>query len=158
MLRLTLCLVVVLAAGLASGAQAANPPSLIRLISVTTSCTPVDVKPRGARKGDRMTCGSMLLNERAQFGKPKGATVGTDSGLLVYTSARTVRATTEAKLPGGTIATSGAIRPGADGSVVIPVTGGTGVFAGARGTLTIPRQTQERIALNVYRLTFAAIA
>ena len=58
-----------------------------------------------------------------------------------------------AVLPGGTIRFAGRAPPSTFGAVLkVPVTGGTGRFAGARGRLEV-RQLSRTRAANVYRLT-----
>jgi hypothetical protein len=146
------------AATLTSGVSAASPPAVIALVSTTTSESFVDAKPKGPSAGDRDTSTSRLANARAQFGKPKGAVVGSDRGVLTFLSARTAALRAVTKLPGGTLVVSGAIRAFADGSVVIPVTSGTGAFIGAHGTLTILKPSTPKVALNIYRLSYSPIA
>ncbi len=80
---------------------------------------------------------SRLLNARAQFGKPKGAVIGSDRSTMLLTSATRARLKTVAKLPGGTLTVNGMLTAAGGGAVSIAVVAGTGVFAGARGTLTI---------------------
>jgi hypothetical protein len=159
-MRTSVALVVAaaLAGALAPAAASATPPSLIRLVSTTTSYSHVDVKPKGASAGDRDTFASRLVNERAQFGKPKGAVVGSDRGTLLYTSDRTATMKAVVKLPGGTVVLGGAVRPVGNNAVVVSVVGGTGVFSGARGTVTILEPTSSKTAVNVYRLTYAPVA
>jgi hypothetical protein len=146
------------AATLASGASAAAPPTVIALVSTTTKESSVDVRPKGPSAGDSDTSSSRLANARAQFGRPRGAVVGTDRGTLVFRSAHaaTLRAVT--KLPGGTLVVDGGIHSLADGSVVVPVTSGTGAFIGAHGTLTIFPPSDAKTAVNVYRLSYSPIA
>jgi hypothetical protein len=59
-----------------------------------------------------------------------------------------------ATLPGGTLRVRGAMHVLADGSERYPVNGGTGRFAGARGTVTVRSLGgQGTQSSNVYRLT-----
>jgi hypothetical protein len=142
---------------LAAPASAA-PPSVITLVSETTSESNVDAPPRKDSAGDRQLFTSRLLNARRQFGKPKGAAVGSDRGTLTLTSARSANLETVAKLPGGTITTNGPLRAAGDGAVAVAVVAGTGIFAGARGTLTILKPTGPKTAVNIYRLSYQPIA
>jgi hypothetical protein len=152
-------LVVAAAASVAvSPSAGATPPSVIRLVSITTSTSNVDVPPRKDSTGDRQVFTSRLLNARRQFGKPKDAVVGSDRGTMRLTSATSANVTTVAKLPGGTITANGPLRAAGNGAVSVAVVSGTGVFAGARGTLTILAPTGPKTAVNVYRLSFGPVA
>jgi Dirigent-like protein len=136
----------------------AAPPSVITLVSETTSESSVDAPPRKDSAGDRQLFTSRLLNARRQFGKPKGAAVGSDRGTLTLTSARSANLKTVAKLPGGTITTNGPLRAAGDGAVAVAVVAGTGTFAGARGMLTILKPTGQKTAVNIYRLSYRPTA
>lgn len=131
---------------------------MIRLVSITTSESSVDVPPRKASAGDRQLFASRLFNGRAQFGKPKGVVVGSDKGTMSLTGPASATLKTVAKLPGGTITASGPLRAAGDGAVSVKVVEGTGIFAGAHGTLTILAPTGPKTAVNVYRLSYAPIA
>lgn len=74
------------------------------------------------------------------------------------TGARSATLKTVAKLPGGTITASGPLRAAGHGAVSVAVVKGTGIFAGARGTLTILAPTGPKTTVNVYRLSYAPIA
>lgn len=154
----TALVVAAIVTAVASPAAGATPPSVIRVISITTSESSVDKPPRKASAGDRELSTSRLVNARAQFGKPKGAVIGSDRFTMTLTSAKVARVAGVAKLPGGAISFSGRLTAGAAGAVSIPVVGGTGVFAGARGTLTIFAPTEPKTAVNIYRLAYAIVA
>jgi hypothetical protein len=111
-----------------------------------------DVPPTGASVGDSFTEASRLRNAVAQFGRPKGAVVGSDRATTTLISAQAVRMQGTVRLPGGTLTIRGRVtlRPG---SASVPVTGGTGRFAGARGTVTAAALPDGRSAANVYRIT-----
>jgi hypothetical protein len=131
---------------------------VIRLVSTTTSYRATDTKPKGASAGDRQVFTSSLRNAAAQFGRPKGAVVGTDRSALVLTAAGRAQMTTVAKLPGGTLVVRGLLSDAGKGAVSIPVVSGTGRFDGARGTLTILKPTGPKTAGNVYRLSYGPVA
>jgi hypothetical protein len=150
-------LAAVLAAVAALVADASAQQSLtIRLVSVTTSHKTTDRPPAGPSTGDRYFSTSRLANAVAQFARRRGAVVGNDRGAIVLTSATSARIDVVTTLPGGKIFVRGELDVG-PGSIVAPVTGGTGKYEGVRGTLTIVEQTRTQ-ALNVYRLRFAPIA
>jgi hypothetical protein len=154
----TALVVAAIAAAVLSPTAAAAPPAVIRLVSITTSESSVDVPPRKASTGDRALSTSRLLNARAQFGKPKGAVVGSDHSTMTLTSATSAHLKVVAKLPGGTITVSGRLMAAADGAVSIPVVTGTGLFAGARGLLTILVPTGPKTVVNIYRLSYLPVA
>ena len=131
----------------------------IRVVSVTVgSKVIVDRTPKGVpNAGDIFWKKSNLRNERPQFGKPKGALVGTE--VAVYTvgspAVGTVRETT--RFPGGTVRASD--RRSYEGCCATEsqVTGGTGFFTGARGTVISEPLTRGfgllgEPNLKVYRL------
>lgn len=122
----------------------------IRLISSPSRTTVRDLAPKGApNKGDSISGTSILRNEVAQFGKPKGTRVGTDSFVFTLTSASRGQIKVTTKLPGGTLRSEG--RSLVAGTPSIPVVGGTGDFAGARGTVEA-RDLANGTSQNVYRL------
>ncbi len=123
----------------------------IQVTSVVISIKPIDKKPKGSSKGDRIVYRDKLLNAVRQFGKARGKRVGTDHGTMTFTSPHTARFDGTAKLPGGSVRIRGTVRPVAGGSLQIPVAGGTGRYAKATGTLTVG--PGENRALNTYRIT-----
>jgi hypothetical protein len=124
-------LFVITSGGLATTASARHI-IVIKLKSVSVATTVKDVLPKGPSKGDRYTGRDRLSNLVAQFGRPAGAVVGTDSPILTLRSATAGCVTGVANLPGGTLIFRGCGQLDDDGPV--PVVGGTGVFLGARGT------------------------
>jgi hypothetical protein len=161
MARWATSVVIALAVAVAAAAGAsaeAGPPAVIRLVSTTTSYTVKDTKPKGASAGDSQTFRSRLRNATAQFGKSKGAVVGSDRSTLVLTAAGKARMRTVVTLPGGTLVVSGLLSDAGNGAVSVPVVSGTGVFDGARGTLTILKPTNPKTAGNVYRLAYGPVA
>lgn len=126
----------------------------IRLLSVTTSTKYlVDQAPkRVSNVGDVVWFKSILINERPQFGRPKGSIVGSDAATVKLVSRSAVDIKLVVRLPGGTLRASGRIRE-TDASQAVRVTGGTGAFVNARGTgVTRPLNATGSRALNVYRL------
>jgi hypothetical protein len=139
-------------------AGAANGTMRISLVSITTSDSFVDKPPKGASAGDAETSTSRLLNAVTQFGKPKGAVVGSDRGTIRVVAGANPIAKITTRLPGGTLSLSGHIEVRTDGTIVIPVVSGSGTFAGARGELRITPLKEKNRALNEYRITlFGAI-
>jgi hypothetical protein len=120
----------------------------VRSVPIAGTYTAKDVSPKGPSKGDRYSGRDTLLNAVQQFGRRSGAAVGTDRSTLALTGTTTGCVTGVANLPGGTILFKGCGHLGVN--VPTPVVGGTGAFAGARGTTVAgPGNTP----LNTYRLT-----
>jgi Dirigent-like protein len=123
---------------------------VIRLISDNSVVDIVDKAPKGKiSAGDRFTTTSTLRNQVAQFGKPKGALVGHDRATMAFLSATSYTIDGNASLPGGTLHFHGRVRPYTS---AVLVTGGTGRYANARGTVTATDTGGAR-SINVYRLT-----
>src|SRR5262245_18705538 len=134
----------VLVVGLLSIAAAEATPNeassamTIRLVAkVVTVQYAVDAPPQGTySKGDQIWTLYALRNARPQFGLPKGAKVGTDSDTATMTSPTRAIAKLQVALPGGTLLVQGhEVLPYIGGT--LPVVGGTGRFANARGTLSV---------------------
>jgi len=122
----------------------------ISVTSILVSVKSTDVAPKGVvSRGDRKAYRNVLENAVAQFGKPKGATVGSDSGTLTFTSAHTARYSGTTRLPGGTLIVRGPVKV-VGTTLEVAVVGGTGRYASARGTLAVG--PGDKRALNVYRL------
>jgi ABC-type sugar transport system substrate-binding protein len=139
----------VLAAVLVPSAAQAQSVT-IRVTSILVSLKTTDVEPKGVvSRGDHNDYRNVLRNAVAQFGKAKGARVGSDSGRLTFTGAHTARYSGTARLPDGTLIVRGTVRS-VGKSLQYPVVGGTGRYASARGTLTVG--TGDERAPNVYRL------
>jgi hypothetical protein len=137
----------------AQGPRQASATSVtFRLLSTPTSFRQVDLPPKGVEsRGDMMYVKAVLRNWSRQFHRPPNAVVGSDS--WIYTALRSrgwslVKAVV--KLPGGTLRLYGRVHVSSYVRYV-PVVGGTGRFANARGTCRV----QERASLpslNDYRL------
>lgn len=124
----------------------------IQLTSVTTVVQQHDTKPKGKiNKGDSVDFKDLLLNRVAQFGKAKGQPVAFDVGRVVYRSATDRQIMATATFPGiGTLTYVGDLNDKNGGTTVVHITGGTGGFEGAKGTLTIGPGTKSA---NVYLVT-----
>jgi len=102
--------------------------------------------------GDKVRAKNSLRNAVAQFGRPKGALVGSDLQTVSVTSVTPtrVRVTVSVTLPGGTLRVAGTVT---SPKQPLPVIGGTGDFAGARGTSEVKSLDADGDpALNIYRL------
>lgn len=154
-MRVRLALATIGAAALAAlvpAAGVAAAPATIKVVSVSTSLVNRDRPPKGVSKGDTSVMKDRLVNAVAQFGKKKGAVVGTDRGTMTVL-AKSIRFVGLAHLPGGTLTLKGTVARGpTKDSLVIPVTAGTGVFAGARGFVVVGPGSKR--SLNVYHLIY----
>jgi Dirigent-like protein len=123
----------------------------IRLISRPTAGDFVkDTAPKGkANFGDVIWVRSRLRNQVTQFGKPKGALVGSDYATVALRSSHDALFSVRVRLPGGTLRVKGHGDLNGTGGV-LPVVGGTGRYADARGTSSV-RDTRSS-SINVYRL------
>jgi Dirigent-like protein len=140
----------VLLAVAAAAAPARAGTFTFTVTSVVLSAKSTDVPPKGTSRGDTVVMRDRLLNAKRQFGRAKSARVGSDHGTMTFTGAHTATFSGVASLPGGTLRISGSVVPVSAG-LVIPVTGGTGRFAGAKGYVLVGHG--EKTALNVYTLT-----
>jgi hypothetical protein len=151
-------LVLLAALAVAGSAGAASGPATIRVWSIPTSNRITDVSPKGRlNAGDVVQQRTRLVNAVRQFGKPSGAVVGYDESVIRLTSATRAVVDTVAHLPGGTLHAHGIVTLGRSPST-IHVSSGTGVFTGAQGTTTETDYANANRALNVYRLTYGAVA
>jgi hypothetical protein len=153
--RMRISLGVAAAAGLfllaVSTAQAQT--LTIEVTSIPTQAKVHDRAPQGRlNAGDSIAFKDLLLNRKRQFGKRTGKPVAYDVGTLIYTSKTERRISATATFPRiGTITYAGPVVERKDGSTVIPITGGTGGFRGASGTVTIGKG--ETKAPNTYVIT-----
>jgi hypothetical protein len=138
----------------ATTAEASATQALtIKVTSVVTKTRSRDTPPKGTSRGDKVEQSGVLLNGAAQFGKQLNARVGTDSATTTVT-ATSMTMNGVAKLPDGTIIFKGEVTVLPDKTVSVPVTGGTGKYADASGTLVVGMGASQ--ALNTYRLIVAA--
>lgn len=141
---------------------ASQATTTINLISGNATESVTDRAPkefaRGvASKGDVIRGSSVLRNAVGQFGKPSGAVVGRDSYSFTFVSPTEAVIDVRVRLPGGTLRARGRMRISQGDRIVVTVTGGTGKFAGARGTGEA-RALSPNESLNVYRLRFPETA
>lgn len=102
-------------------------------------------------KGDTIIGTSILRNYVRQFGKPKGARVGTSHGVTMALSSQTARTDAVARFPGGTVHARGEGEIGP--TTRVPIVGGTGVYAGATGVVE-GSHLASGVTLEVLRLRF----
>ena len=143
----------VMALPVAAAPDAATKTVTIRLTSRTERATTiVDKAPKlVASKGDVYRITGLLRNAVAQFGKAKGAFVGSEIVTFSFVSRTQAEVEADTNLPGGFIFAGGRVRLG---HLTYPVTGGNGRFAGARGTSesrALGQNSDRR--LRVFRLS-----
>lgn len=120
----------------------------LRLISTVEASSHTDRPPKGDGVGDVYRFRSVLRNARPQFGKPTGAVVGRDWSTFTLTSATAATVTVRVELPGGTLHVEGR---SVGGATTLRVTGRTGRYAGATGTVT-GRDLPDGRSTNNYHL------
>ena len=145
-----------LAAASPAGRQERSVTVTIRLTgSAASSRYLVDHSPKGyPNKGDVVRETSTLRNAVAQFGRPKGAVVGSDVWITTIVIPPFGKADVKAatSVPGGTIRAVGTVTA-AQMTGTFRVVGGTGTYADARGTLRLRNiNASGSRALIVYRL------
>ena len=101
-------------------------------------------------KGDTLRGTSILRNAVRQFGKPKGARVGTSRFVEVALSPQRLRFDGVSRLPGGTLHARGVMREVA-GKLTVAVVGGTGLYAAATGVIE-GSHLPSGVTLDVARL------
>jgi hypothetical protein len=138
---------------LTAAAGARSDTTVIRVISVATAVRTHDEPPKGPSKGDYVIVDDKLTNEVAQFGKKKGALVGTDHAIEKNIGSNRVLVDGIARLPGGTIHFKGELKVAPSGIAAVAVVDGTGDFESAKGTVAIANLTRDgKTARNVYVL------
>jgi hypothetical protein len=100
-------------------------------------------------KGDTVRGTDSLRNAARQFNRPKGAVVGIDRYVITAVAYQELKVDFVTSLPGGTVHARAEGRSGSKPE--IPVVGGTGRYAGARGSIE-GRHLANGKKLNIYRL------
>jgi hypothetical protein len=128
----------------------------LRVTSVVTSTKAHAKSHNQPTAGDRVEFTDKLLNASSgQFGKGQNEVVGSDAGTMTFTSRTTARLDGVAHLPDGDIRFDGDVTVLADRSVVVAVSGGTGTYEHATGTLVVGTGTKS--SPNTYRLVVEGI-
>jgi hypothetical protein len=152
-----LLVVALLAAVVASDASASR--SLVFTVKTKQGPTVAHPHPPPGGLGDSYNSSLALVNAGIpQLGRPARAVVGTMQ--FTYTIRKqctsftprchaTADFTTVTMLPGGTVKAAGKSISIANPEIVIPVTGGTGRYRGAHGTVSISPTSEK---LSIYRL------
>ena len=115
-----------------------------------TAKSTIDELPHGPSKGDIWIEHDLLYNVTRQFGKPANAVVGSATATLTFLSPTTARVIGTAKLPDGTLRFRGTASITGK-TPHVPVVGGTGAYAHARGALITSGDPYN--TYNTYRLT-----
>jgi hypothetical protein len=149
-----LSLVLALPAAAAGTTVAKTVTIRILIMPVTRTFTDVDPKTHATTgeytKGDTLRGTSILRNAVRQFGKPKGARVGTSRFVETALSPQRIMFDGVSRLPGGTVHARGVLHEIA-GKLTVSVIGGTGLYAGATGAVA-GSHLANGITLDVARL------
>jgi hypothetical protein len=144
---------------IAQSAAAAHERLLVVTVkSVETSARAIDVAPKGMTNGkfsagDVLVVRDRLVNLAPQLGRPTGASVGTDQARIRFLSAAEAEIVGSATFPAGSVRFRGRAAMH-KGKLVLSVTGGTGAYANARGTVVEPGTDSDPAnARNTYRLS-----
>jgi hypothetical protein len=103
--------------------------------------------------GDSVVILTSLFNRRPQFGRPAGVKIGTDQSQLTFVTETVANVVGSAHLPGGTVRFQGRFSVVTTGTIKLVITGGTGKYVGARGTMSEPASDNDPYnATNTYSL------
>lgn len=117
-------------------------PATLQLRSEVQNAKLVDVAPAGASPGDQLVFTERLLDAR-------GRTVGSDAATCVRLFDQRSTCTGTYLLPQGQIMVQ-LVQPGPTGVYTQAITGGTGRYASARGTVTVDQRADgDRFAFHV---------
>ena len=144
-------------------AQGADSKAMtIRVTSIPTTLEVVkDREPsRVLSAGDVIRARSTLRNAARQFGRPTGAVVGRDVGLVTFMSSTEGAVKVTATLPGGTIRSTGRDTPVPNQT--LRVVGGTEVRRGAwgprgAGTRSARSSCPQRVSASASLITSSAL-
>jgi hypothetical protein len=133
--------------GLKSTAGGSTGPAMIRIFDRQFGYTRVDLGPRGLTPGDSEIITTRLFNRKITQ-KP----IGSGRFICTFTNGLNRTCIATISLPKGQLVASGNIRFRAFYNLA--VTGGTGLYDNARGTLTVIRTTrQPRREILLFRLS-----
>jgi hypothetical protein len=138
----------------------ASDTAAARSVTIRVLVTPVtrsfrDVAPKthgttGAyTKGDTLRGTSIFRNAVRQFGKPKGARIGTSRFVFTALSPRRFRFDGVSRFPRGTVHSRGVVE--VEGHPKVPIVGGTGLYTGATGVVESPL-LGKGVLLDIIRL------
>jgi len=139
-MRKILILGALAALGLAGHASAQSTPTQLRLTAVGQGCRNADVGRHGESIGDETFCRATLSGTAAGRVHWDCAYLGTES--------RGEDCAAHADLPGGTLQMAGVLSHTSARSTWA-VTGGTGAYAGARGTAALRQLSPTRTAVTI---------
>jgi hypothetical protein len=122
----------------------------IQVTSVVTTTRSHRQSPKVTTAGDRVDFEDVLLNAEPRFGRATNAAVGSDKGTMTFTSKSTARMHGVATLPDGKIIFAGEVTVLPNNTITVPITGGTGTYANASGTLLARSGTKQ--SRNTYTL------
>jgi hypothetical protein len=121
---------------LIGGAAGRQSTRTIRLFSRETGQTKIDLGRHGNSPGDLE-----IATDRLYRANGRGAPIGRDEATFTSFTGDVSDVSGTFTLPDGTIVVGGSVRFGAP--IVVAVLGGTGAYAGARGTLELRSQGEH---------------
>jgi Dirigent-like protein len=127
---------------------------VIRVKSVQTSVAAHNQPPAALSKGDVVVQRDNLFNVVPQLGKPAGALVGTDRATITVINAKTALISGTATFLGSTLSFKDTIALTGTKPLSIRITGGTGRYRNAKGTMNEPgTDSDPNNARNTYRIS-----
>jgi hypothetical protein len=149
-----LSLLMPLSAGASDTATARSITIRVLIMPVTRTFTDVAPKTHATTgeytKGDTLRGTSVLRNAVRQFGKPKGARIGTSRFVETALSPQRIVFDGISRLPGGTVHARGVMHE-IGGKLTVAVVGGSGTYAGATGVVE-GSHLPDGVTLDVARL------
>lgn len=138
--------------GASADTTASGRTTTMKLLATTTSEHLVDNPPTQAAPGPGLSPGDMFVQTQALT--TGGKKVGRGDIACVATAGALVKCSVTETLPHGSIEVAGTIPQ--SNSFTLAITGGTGSYRTARGTMTVTsvdpdKDTQDRLTLRIIR-------
>jgi hypothetical protein len=138
--------------GATADSGAADHTTTLHLLATTTAENLVDNPPAQTAPGPGLSPGDMFV--QSQKLTAGAHSVGRSDIVCVATDGPLVKCSVTEKLPGGSIEVGGTIPQ--SNSFTLAITGGTGAYRNARGTMTVTsvdpdKDTQDRLTLRIIR-------
>ena len=137
----------VTALALAAPAYSLEGPLELRFFEQPTSEAYIDAGEPGEGAGDSVVFTNRLVNAQAQLGKPRGAVVGRDAVRITFIARGFAEIVGTVFLPNGKIVVAGGVRDSSS-ALRVPVVGGTGTYANARGLVIARDLPNDRTLLT----------
>jgi hypothetical protein len=138
--------------GATAGTGAAGHTTTLHLLATTTGENLVDNPPAQSAPGPGLSPGDMFVQtQKLTVG---GRKIGRSDIVCVATDRPLVKCSVTEQLPQGSVEVGGTIPQ--SNSFTLAITGGTGAYRNARGTMTVTsvdpdKDTQDRLTLRIIR-------